>query len=275
MSGGGTNTVQTNIPSWVQPYLTGELSAASNLTPGLSGSPGGTIRLPNGQTVTIPATGGVDPNSLVAPLNATQKQGLADITNTANSNINPSASAAAANQWETSGALLNPENNPYLKNTFNLAANSVQNQLATEFAGNGSNVINSLPVQSDEMNNLATQLYGGAYQQGLNTMTQASALAPSIQSGTYLPGEQLYTAGQTEQQQAQNQINAPYNALSWYSSLLGLNGSSGMGQTSSQSGNPWSTAIGAGIGAYGLYSGLSSLFAGMGSGYGAAAAAAL
>lgn len=274
MAGGGTNTVQTNIPEWLQPYLTGELGAASQLTPGLSGSAGGTFTLPDGQTVTIPGTPGVDASSLVAPLNATEQAGLSGIINTANG-INPSASAANANAFETSGALLNPANNPYLQNTFNLAANNIQNQLATEFAGNGSNVINSLPLQQQGLSDLATQLYGGAYQQGVNTMTQASALAPSIQSGTYIPSEQLYTAGQTQQQQAQNLINAPYNALSWYSSLLGLNGGSGLGSTSSSSGNPWQTAIGAGIGAAGLAGTIGSLFSGMGSGYGAAAAAAL
>lgn len=279
MSGGGTNTVQQTLPAWLQPYLTSELSSAASLTPGLSGSPGGTYTLPDGQTVTIPATPGVSAGSLVAGMTPAQQLGLQDIQNTATSNINPSASAAAANQFETSGALLNPASNPYLQNTFNLAANSVQNQLDSQFAGNGSNVVNSLPVQSDELNNLATQLYGGAYQQGINTMTQASALAPSIQQGTFLPGQELYGIGTAQQQQQQNIINAPYNALSWYSGLLGINGQS-LGGTSSAN-NPNSTLQDVGMGiegagaAAGLAGTLSSLFSGMGGGYGAAAAAAM
>src|SRR5579859_6438072 len=196
---GGTNTTQQTLPDWLQPYLTQELG--------------------NAQQFQTAAT--TNPQSMVAPMNPMQQQGIADINQTANSNINPSASAAAANQFETSGALLNPAMNPYLQNTFNLAAGSVQNNIESQFAGSGSNVENSIPVQSDQMNNLATQLYGGAYQQGLQQMTQASALAPSIQQGTYLPGQELYQTGTLGQQQQQNIINAPYNALSWYSGLLG------------------------------------------------------
>lgn len=260
MGGGGTNTVQQTLPSWLQPYLSSELSAASRVTPGLSGSPGGTVTLPNGQTVTMPASPGVSASSLVAPQTPMQQQGIQAIQNTANSNINPSASAAAANQFETSGALLNPAMNPYLQNTFNLAANSVQNQLASEFAGNGSNVINSLPVQSSEMNNLATQLYGGAYQQGLQSMTQASALAPSIQQGTYIPGQELYQAGTTQQQQQQNLINAPYNALSWYSGLLGLNGSSLGGSQSQMNSDATMQNVGMGLAAAGTAAEIAAMF---------------
>ncbi len=242
MSGGGTNTVQQTLPQWLQPYLTQELGSAQGLQ----------------QSATS------NPQSMVAPLNSTQQQGLTDITNTANSSINPSASAAAANQFETSGALLNPNSNPYLQNTYNLAANSVENTLDSQFAGSGSNVENSLPVQSDQLNNLATQLYGGAYQSGLNTMTQATALAPSIQQGTYLPGQELYGAGTVNQTQAQNTINAPYNALSWYSSLLGLNGSSMGGSSSANNPNNTLQDVGLGIegagAAAGLASTLSSLF---------------
>lgn len=225
--GGGTSTSQQTIPDWMKPFLSQELGAAGALTPGMYG-------------------GSPSASSLVAPVNQAEQTGLSSMINASGQGAGMADSAAAANQFETSGALLNPASNPYLQNTFNLAANSVQNQLATEFAGNGSNVINSLPVQSDEMNNLATQLYGGQYDAGLQAMTQASAMSPNIQQGLYMPGQQLYGAGQTQQQQAQNVINAPYNALSWYSGLLGLNGSSLGGST--QSNNPNAATQDAGLG---------------------------
>ena len=317
---GGTNTVQQTLPSWLQPYLSAELSAASGMaglpnptsatspstaypggasgvidtgdprfgggnsaanrilgSNGAGGAPaaaqtpaGGT--LPSnpyapgspglgGSGVPMAGSGSSDPSSfaqsLVAPLSPLQIQGIQSLASTANG-VNPSLSAANANAWETSGALLNPSINPYLQNTFNLAANSVQNQLASEFAGAGSNVINSLPVQSDEMNNLATQLFGGAYQQGLTTMNQAEALSPSIQQGTYLPGQELYSTGGLQQQQQQQLINAPYNALSWYSGLLGLNGSSLGGSSQSNNPNAALQDAGMGIGALGT---LASMFA--------------
>jgi hypothetical protein len=247
MSGGGTNTVQQTLPSWLQPYLTSELSQAQSLTPGLSGTGPTTYTDPaTGQTVTTPGSPGVSSSSLVAPLNQTQQQGIGSMISAASNPQNPVSSASAANQFETSGALLDPNSNPWLQNTFNLAANNVQNQLSTEFAGNGSNVINSLPVQSDQMNDLATQLFGGAYQQGVDTMTKASALAPTIEQGTFMPGQELLQAGNIGQQQQQQLINAPYNAMSWYSGLLGLNGSSLGG--SSQSNNPNAAMQDAGIG---------------------------
>jgi hypothetical protein len=224
---GGQNTTSQTLPDWLQPYLTQELG--------------------NAQQFQTQAT--TNPQSMVAPMNSMQQQGISDISQTA-AGVNPSQSAANANAFETSGALLNPSMNPYLQSTYQQAGQQVQNQLASEFAGSGSNVQNSAPVQADQLNNLATQLYGGAYQQGLQQMTQASALAPSIQQGTYLPGQELYQTGTLGQQQQQNVINAPYNALSWYSGLLGLNGSN-MGGQSSQNVNGTSQDVGMGLAAAG------------------------
>lgn len=255
MSGGSQNTTGTTAPgAAVQPYYNSALTGAQNLLN--TGGP----QYYTGQTV--------------APLNATQNQGLSSITGAAGA-PNASTSAQTANEFETSGALLNPSNNPYLAGTFNQAADQVQSQLSSEFAGAGSNVINSLPVQSDEMNNLATQLYGGAYNTGLQAETQASALAPSIDAGTYLPGQNLLGAGQVEQNTAQNQDTAaqaaynynsqlPMNMLSWYSGLLGENASPTKTTTGTVSGSPNSGlqttgALLTGLGALGGTSGLSGL----------------
>jgi hypothetical protein len=55
-------------------------------------------------------------------------------------------------------------NNPYLDATFNKAADSVQNRLESQFAGSGRNVSASMPANADYLNNLATNIYGGAYE---------------------------------------------------------------------------------------------------------------
>lgn len=215
MSGGGTNTVQTqSVPDWLKPYYETGLDQGGQLL-----STGGPQYYP-GQTV--------------APLNPVQEQGIQMGINTANG-PNATQGAIGANNFETSGALLNPSMNPYLQGTFHQAANAVQNQLSSEFAQNGSNVLNSLPVQSDEMNNLATQLYGGAYNQGLQYMTQAQAFAPGLDQSSYMPSQYLNQMGAGLQNQTQDLINAnqqawnynqtlPYNQLSWYSGILGQNG---------------------------------------------------
>lgn len=259
MSGGGTNTVTQNIPDWLAPFYSEALQSGGNLL----------------------ASGGPQyyPGQTVAPLNPVQEQGIQSTVNAA-STPNASQGAQAANEFETSGALLNPSMNPYLQDTFHQAANQVQNQLSSEFAGAGRNVTASAPIQSDEMNNLATQLYGGQYQHGLDTMTRATALAPSIDAGTYLPGQELLSTGAGLQGQTQNLINAnqqqwnynqqlPYNQLSWYSGLLGQNASPFGGQTANMANNPWNTVAGAGLLGAGLYSsgalgGLAGLFGGAG-----------
>jgi hypothetical protein len=193
-----------------------------------------------------------------------QSAGLSSIASTAGM---PSATQGAvdANRYMTSGALLNPDNNPYLQKEFHTGANAIENQIASEFAGNGSNVINSVPVQQQGMADLASQLYGNAYSQGLTAMNQASALAPSIDAGTYTPGQALLSAGGTQQNQEQNIINAemqkynygqqlPENMLSWYSGLLNQNASPFGGSSSHAQNNPNQAVMdaGLGIGAMGL-----------------------
>lgn len=246
MSGGGQNTVSTSIPSAILPYYQTALGQGQNLL-----SSGGPQYYPGQQ---------------VAPLNPLQEGGLNQVASLG-SGPNISQNAANMNSFETSGALLNPSMNPYLQGTFQQGAQQVENNLDSQFGSAGRNVIASAPVQSDEMNNLATQLYGGAYQSGLNATTQASALAPSIQSGEYIPSSALLSAGQGVQGQTQNLINAnmnqwnynqtlPYNQLSWYSGLLGSNASPFKSSSESTAGNPASTALGAGLLGSSLYSSL-------------------
>lgn len=62
--------------------------------------------------------------------------------------------------------------NPYLDAMFKQAAGATQGQLASEFAGAGRNVSASEPLRAEQLNNLATGIYGGAYAQD-----QANALA--------------------------------------------------------------------------------------------------
>lgn len=230
MSGGGTNTVSsTTIPSEILPYYQSALGQGQSLDqsggpqyyPGQQVAPLNSLQeqgldtasqgVPMAQQAYGVAQAGV-PMAMQGygiaqqgvPMaqqgyNVAQQdyqptnQGLSQIQQTA-AGPNASQGAQQANEFETSGALLNPASNPYLQQTFQQGANQVQNALSSQFGAAGRNTLASAPVQSDEMNNLATQLYGGAYNTGLNTMTQASALAPSIDAGTYQPGQQLLNA---------------------------------------------------------------------------------
>lgn len=77
----------------------------------------------------------------------------------------PTSQFGSASNPYASGA--NPyggASNPYLDATFNKAADSVQQRLGTQFAGSGRNIEASRAVNADELNNLATGIYGGAYE---------------------------------------------------------------------------------------------------------------
>lgn len=240
MSGGGTNTVSNQtVPSWLQPYLTGTLTQGQGLLDG-----GGPQYYQGNQ---------------VAPLTSLQNQGIADVQQTA---AGPSASQSAADQNRQieSGAYLNPNSNPYLSGTLDTANQQVQNSVASQFGANGRNIVSSAPVQSSAMNQLANEIYGGAYQSGMDNMVKASAYAPMLDQGTYMPSQQLLQTGAGVQANNQNVINAnmakynyqqqlPENMLSWYSGLLNQNSSPFHSSNSQSSGsnNGLMTDVGAGV----------------------------
>lgn len=206
MSGGGSTTQTTTqqAPSWQLPYQQYGLNQAYSQYQNVN-----------------------SPTQLVSPFSSQQNQAISNITDFANGN-NPVGNASNAYIANTlSGS---PANNPYLNSEFNLAANGVQNRLESEFAGSGRNVEGSLPVQADQMNNLATQFYGGAYNTGVQQQEQAAALAPGAQQQTLANQQGLFNAGQQIQNLGQQYIQAPQTFLNQY--LSQANGN--LGSTYSQ-----------------------------------------
>ncbi len=94
--------------------------------------------------------------------------------------------------------LMQGSGNPYENQMFNNAAMATQGQLSSEFAGAGRNMVGSEPLRSDQLNNLATSIYGNNYQNSVQNAMQAANQNMGI-------GNQI-------QQQGQNQINANMNA---------------------------------------------------------------
>lgn len=174
-----------------------------------------------------------NPNQLVSPFSQQQNQAIGNITNLANSPTGPTQSAANYTQNVLNGS---PANNPYLSSEFNLGANDVQNRLSSEFANSGRGVIGSLPIQADQMNNLATQLYGGAYNTGVQQQMQAAANAPNIANSQMGLQQGLFNAGQQIQNLGQQYIQAPQTFLQNY--LNQANQSNGQAIQTTGSGNP-------------------------------------
>lgn len=74
----------------------------------------------------------------------------------------------ASNPYASTANAYGSVHNPYLDATFNKAADSVQNRLESQFAGAGRNVSASMPANADYLSDLATQIYGGAYENERN-----------------------------------------------------------------------------------------------------------
>lgn len=99
--------------------------------------------------------------------------------------------------------------------------------MGSEFAGSGRNLEASIPVQNDQMNQLATQIYGGNYANERQLQSQAAGQAPLASQAAIQTNNAVGQAGAALQGQSQNQINAamnqwnynqnlPYNNLSNY-----------------------------------------------------------
>lgn len=147
--------------------------------------------------------------------------------------------------------------NPYLDAMFKQAAGATQGQLASEFAGAGRNVNASEPLRSEQLNNLATDLYGGAYAQDrsdalaanqslANQQTEALGMSPSlnaVQQGN-LAAEM--GVGQQVQNLAQRQIDANQALYNYYQqlplqTLQGYEGMLGGVQSGSAQSSPYFT----------------------------------
>lgn len=110
--------------------------------------------------------------------------------------------------------------NPYLDQTFNRAAMSTQNQLASEFAGNGRNIGASEPIRSQQLNDLATGIYGGAYENERNRQQGVVPYAGSLANQDYFDIGQLANVGGQVEGLAREYADAPQQALDRYAGRI-------------------------------------------------------
>lgn len=160
-----TTTNTSGPPAYLQPYLNQALQGAQGL---YNQGPAGYYP---GQTV-IP---------------------FSDETNQALNGIQQRAQAGSpingAAQNYATGVLSNPvtsqfggASNPYLDQTFNRAADQVQNRIQSQFAGSGRNIDAGRNIASQEMGGLAANIYGGAYENERNRMASDISQQRGIQA---------------------------------------------------------------------------------------------
>lgn len=166
-----------------------------------------------------------------APYQGLTSTALTGISNLAQNNPLSGNASNLANQTLSGGFL---GSNPYLDATFNKAALATQNQLASQFAGAGRNVDQSMGLRSQQLNDLATQIYGGNYQAERDRQQQTLGMSPLLNNAQYSDMERLLGVGQSGS-----------NALDQY--MGRVSGGYGSSSRTSGGGNLFTGLLGAGI----------------------------
>jgi hypothetical protein len=188
MSGGGGNqTTTTEPPAYQKPYLQSGLQRAEGL-------------YQQGPSV-IPFS----PQTETA-LGLTEQRAM---------NGSPlTRSAQDYVQNSLQGGFLG--SNPYLDATFEKARLASQGGLASEFASSGRNIDASAPYRADQLNNLATSIYGGAYENERNRMQQLVPQAQPLAEADYGDYARLGQVGAQTEDLAREYANAPGTSLDEY-----------------------------------------------------------
>lgn len=141
-SGSASSTQRTEPPTYQLPYLQQGLGYAQGLF-----NEGGPQQY-GGNTI--------------VPFAPQTEQALSGIEQRATTGSPVTRSAQDYVTNSLNGGFLNK--NPYLDATFNRAADQSYNTLTSQFARAGRNVNAAAPVQADMLTDLASKIYGGAYE---------------------------------------------------------------------------------------------------------------
>jgi hypothetical protein len=177
MSSGGsknqTVTQTNNPPSYLQPYLQ---HAAQ-------------------QSNALYAQGPQQyyPGNTVVPFSQQTQQAMNMTEQRAKAGSDLTKGAQGYAQDVIGGKYLN--SNPHLDATFNRAADAVQNRLQSSFAGSGRNISAARPYAAQELNDLATNIYGGNYQAERERMQQMVPQAGFLAQQDYADAERLAGVG--------------------------------------------------------------------------------
>lgn len=221
--GGGTSTTTQNIPDELKPLATAYTGKAIAL----------------GDQPYNPYQG-----QRYTGLNPTQNTGIGMVQNRALSGSATTDNAEnQLNQMISGGAT-----NPYLDATYAKAADQVTNSVNSNFSqagryGSGAQT----DVLSRNLGDLATNIYGGAYENDRGRQMQAIGMAPQFGDLAYKDASQLLNVGQIQQDDSQNPLdfqfqqfqekeNDPYKKLAAMSGVFGSNLGSSSTTQSSQSG---------------------------------------
>lgn len=155
----------------------------------------------------------------VVPFSPQSEQALQGVINRATGGSPLVQSAQDYAQKSLQGGFLGA--NPYLKDTFDQAAMATQSQLASQFAGSGRNVDASMGLRSQQLNDLATKIYGGAYNQERQLQQGVLGSVLPLANQDYVDLAQLRGAGTDIEGLAREYAGAPGAALDQYLGRIG------------------------------------------------------
>jgi len=219
--GGGTSTTQQEIPAELKPLASAYTSKAIDL----------------GNQGYQPFTG-----QRYADMNSIQGAGVGSIVNRAmNGSQTMNNAENALNQTIAGG-----NTNPYLDSMVKKAQDATSSNALTSMVNNGSFGNSGLLSQyGSKMGEIASSMYGNAYEADRGRQMQAIGMAPQFGNQAYQDASQLMNAGQFMQdqdqqkkdfgfQQYQDEQNLPYKQLAAMSGVFGSN--LGGSSTTQQSG---------------------------------------
>ncbi len=184
--GGGTSTTRAVIPK----ELKGAATALSNIAQQVGNTP-------------FQQYGGTG----VVGLNDTQQSAMDMIQQRA---ANGSPIMDTANSTLTS-MLQGGQTNPYLDGMVQKAQDSVMSNMNSAYANSGSFGNAGLQQQTGQaLGDVASQMYGNAYNTDRANQMQALGMAQSYGNQTYTDAGQLMNAGNTAQNNAQDQADFGY-----------------------------------------------------------------
>lgn len=172
----------------------------------------------------------------VVPFSPQQEQAMSGITQRA---TNGSPVTSAAQNYVTNTLNNGPFGNPYLGQMFNQGADQIQNRLSSEFAGSGRNADQSQGVQGQALANFGSQLYGNAYNTGVQQQMGALGQAIPLANQDYTDLYQLQGVGNNVQNLSQQYAQQPLTNLNQYLAQT-------MGNVGQASTTPYFTNTGAG-----------------------------
>lgn len=218
--GGGSSTTVQSIPDELKPLASAYTSKAINL----------------GNQSYTPYTG-----QRYANLNGTQNAAISAIQDRA---LNGSATLNNA-ESNLNSIISGDSTNPYLDQSVSKALDSVQSRVNSQFSNNNFGSTAHQQTLSDSLGSTANQMYSDNYQSDQNRRLSAINSAPTFANQAYTDASQLMSAGQIQQDQAQNNLdfnyqqyqdkeNLPYKQLAAMSGVFGSN--LGSTSTTTQSG---------------------------------------